>query len=134
MDTQRPRVGIIGAGAMGTLFGYHLAQLCDVTLLDRNTEVLAEIERRGLSVNNADRRTVSVARSATQLFGSSVLFLFVKAVDTLQALRPFAGQLNPATPIVSLQNGVGNEGAMKTALGGAVPVVLGITTESSLSV
>jgi len=85
-------------------------------------------------VNDAQRRTVTVARSPAQLFGSSVLFLFVKAVDTLTALRPFAGQLNPATPIVSLQNGVGNEGAIKTALGGVVPVVLGITTESSLSV
>ena len=63
-----------------------------------------------------------------------MLFLFVKAVDTLRALRPFAGELNPATPIVSLQNGVGNEDAIKTALGGAVPVILGITTESSLTV
>ncbi|MDP9025358.1 MAG: 2-dehydropantoate 2-reductase, partial [Candidatus Eremiobacteraeota bacterium] len=61
------------------------------------------------------------------------LFLFVNAVDTLRALRPFAGELNPATPVVSLQNGVGNEDAIKTALGGAVPVVLGITTESSLT-
>ncbi|MBV8117840.1 MAG: 2-dehydropantoate 2-reductase, partial [Candidatus Eremiobacteraeota bacterium] len=32
------------------------------------------------------------------------------------------------------QNGVGNEDAIKTALGGEVPVILGITTESSQSV
>ncbi len=30
------RIGIIGAGAMGTLFGYHLAADCDVTMLDDN--------------------------------------------------------------------------------------------------
>ena len=119
---------------MGTLFGYHLAQSCDVTMLDRNTELLQSIGRDGLAVNDGTPRPVSVATNVSQLFGSSVLFLFVKAVDTLNALRPFAGQLNPSTPIVSLQNGVGNEDAVKAALGGAVPVVLGITTESSLSI
>jgi len=119
---------------MGTLFGFHLAGTCDVTVLDRNASLLEEIAARGLSVNDAPPRTVRIARSPAELFGSSVLFLFVKAVDTLRALRPFAGQLNPSMPIVSLQNGIGNEDAIKTALGGAVPVVLGITTESSLTV
>jgi 2-dehydropantoate 2-reductase len=116
---------------MGTLFGFHLAQHCDVTLLDSNTALLERIGKDGLSVNDAKARKVAIAQRAADLFDSSVLFLFVKAVDTLRALRPFAGELNPATPVVSLQNGIGNEDAIKTALGGAVPVVLGITTESS---
>ena len=134
MADTKMRIGIIGSGAMGTLFGYHLAQASEVTMLDNNPAVLDAIESHGLRVNDGPARGVRVARNPADLFGSSVLFLFVKAVDTLKALRPFAGQLNPATPVVSLQNGVGNEGAIKTALGGAVPVVLGITTESALSV
>lgn len=135
MDQQKARVGIIGSGAMGTLFGYHLAGTCDVTMLDSNAETLAAIEAfGGLSVNDAPPRPVRVGRHSRDLYGSTMVFLFVKAVDTLRALRPFAGELNPTTPIVSLQNGVGNEDAIKTALGGAVPVVLGITTESSLTV
>ncbi|GAC1393768.1 MAG: 2-dehydropantoate 2-reductase [Vulcanimicrobiaceae bacterium] len=133
MTEPRMKIGIIGAGAMGTLFGYHLAQSCDVTMLDSNTQLLESIGRDGLRVNTGERRTVSIVKNANQLFASAVLFLFVKAVDTLRALRPFAGQLNPSTPVVSLQNGVGNEDAIKTALGGAVPIVLGITTESALS-
>jgi len=134
MDENRPRIGIIGAGAMGTLFGFHLAQSCDVTMLDSNAIVSKAIERGGLVVNDGAPRKVTVASNPRELFGSHVLFLFVKAVDTLRALRPFAGELNPASPIVSLQNGIGNEDAIKTALGGAVPVVLGITTESSQTV
>jgi 2-dehydropantoate 2-reductase len=134
MEQQvRHRVGIIGAGAMGTLFGFHLASMSEVTMLDSNKALLDEIERSGLSVNDAPARKVRIASNSRDLFGSTVVFLFVKAVDTLRALRPFAGEFNPATPIVSLQNGVGNEDAIKTALGGAVPVVLGITTESSLT-
>ncbi|HEV2261481.1 MAG TPA: 2-dehydropantoate 2-reductase [Candidatus Rubrimentiphilum sp.] len=134
MEQARPRVGIIGSGAMGTLFGFHLASCCDVTMLDSNPAVLAGIRKhKGLSVNDAPARAVRVGESPRDLFGSAFVFLFVKAVDTLRALRPFAGELNPSTPVVSLQNGVGNEDAIKAALGGAVPVVLGITTESSLT-
>lgn len=118
---------------MGSLFGFHLAAGCDVTVLDRSEAIAEAIARDGLAVNEQKPRKVTVARSPRELYGSSVLFLFVKAVDTLRALRPFAGELNPAAPIVSLQNGVGNEDAIKTALGGAVPVILGITTESSQS-
>ncbi|HEY9179898.1 MAG TPA: 2-dehydropantoate 2-reductase, partial [Candidatus Baltobacteraceae bacterium] len=135
MEQGKVRVGIIGSGAMGTLFGYHLASQCEVTMLDSNRAILDEIQRSGgLSVNEGAPRAVRVGRASRELYGSNVVFLFVKAVDTLRALRPFAGELSPSTPIVSLQNGVGNEDAIKTALGGAVPVVLGITTESSNTV
>ncbi|MDQ2866517.1 MAG: 2-dehydropantoate 2-reductase [Candidatus Eremiobacteraeota bacterium] len=133
MNETKLRVGIIGAGSMGTLFGFHLAQTCNVTMLDTNEELLQSISRDGLSVNDGTPQAITVAANPRDLYASQVLFLFVKAVDTLRALRPFAGELNPAAPIVSLQNGVGNEDAIKTALGGAVPIVLGITTESSLT-
>ncbi len=116
---------------MGTLFGYHLAKTGDVTILESNPAVSEAIRRKGLCVNDGKPVKVTVARSARELYASNVLFLFVKAVDTLRALRPFAGELNPSTPVVSLQNGIGNEDAIRTALGGAVPVILGITTESS---
>ncbi|MHB8147636.1 MAG: ketopantoate reductase family protein [Vulcanimicrobiaceae bacterium] len=131
MTQARIKVGIIGAGSMGTLFGYHLAQASDVTILESSLPVAETIRRKGLCVNDGKAVKVSVAHHARDLFASNVLFLFVKAVDTLRALRPFAGELNPSTPVVSLQNGIGNEVAIRTALGGAVPVILGITTESS---
>ncbi|MFY9630111.1 MAG: 2-dehydropantoate 2-reductase [Candidatus Cybelea sp.] len=125
------RIGIIGAGAMGTLFGYHLAGCSEVTMLDDNDDVAEAVEHHGLRVNDEPARQVAIARRPHDLYGSRMLFLFVKAVDTLRALRAFAGELDPASPVISLQNGVGNEDAIKTALGGAVPVILGITTESS---
>ena len=132
--SQRPRIGVIGAGAMGTLFGFHLAAGCDVTMLDDNRELAGVVAREGLRVNDERARAVAVASRARDLYGSQMLFLFVKAVDTLRALRAFAGELDPASPVISLQNGVGNEDAIKTALGGAVPVMIGITTESSQTV
>lgn len=133
-NAEQLKIGIIGAGSMGTLFGYHLAATSDVTVLDANAQTSQAISARGLQINDEPPRRVRVAANARELFGSQMLLLFVKAVDTLRALRPFAGELNPATPVISLQNGVGNEDAIKTALGGAVPVVLGVTTESSITV
>ncbi len=105
-----------------------------MTILDDNADVARAVERNGLRVNDEPARMVGVAKRARDLYGSQMLFLFVKAVDTLRALRAFAGELDPSAPVVSLQNGVGNEDAIKTALGGAVPVILGITTESSQTV
>lgn len=119
---------------MGTLFGFHLAAGCTVTMLDDNAAVAEAVERAGLRVNDAPARKVRVARHPRDLYDSQMLFLFVKAVDTLRALRAFAGELDPAAPVISLQNGVGSEDAIKTALGGAVPVILGITTESSQTI
>ena len=69
-ESGRPRVGIIGAGAMGTLFGFHLAANCDVTILDDNAEVAAAVARDGLRVNDEPARKVAVAARARDLYGS----------------------------------------------------------------
>ncbi len=132
-ERSKPLVGIIGGGAMGTLFGYHLASTCDVLVHDGKPEIVAAIARNGLRVNDLPARSVRAAASARELYGVQLLFLFVKAVDTLHALRPFAGELSPSTPVISFQNGIGNDDAIRTALGGTVPIVLGVTTESAVT-
>jgi len=85
-------------------------------------------------VDDLPPRQVAASSDPARAFSTNFLFVFVKAPNTLTAIRPFAGQLNPATPIVSLQNGLGNEEAIKAALGSNVPLVIGITNESALAV
>jgi 2-dehydropantoate 2-reductase len=127
------RIGIVGAGAIGTLFAYRLADRNDVTLLEIRPEVVDAINRDGVRIGTDNTRRVTATTEARDLFAVEVLFVFVRATDTLRALRPFAGELNPSTAIVSLQNGIGNEEAIKTALGSNVALVLGATTESALT-
>jgi 2-dehydropantoate 2-reductase len=125
----------LGAGAMGTLFAYHLAERNDVTLVDVRGDVVETINTSGgVQVDDGDVRRVVATQDPARAFATNFLFVFVKAPNTLIAIRPFAGKLNPATPIVSLQNGLGNEEAIKTALGGTVPLVIGITNEAGLAV
>jgi 2-dehydropantoate 2-reductase len=131
----RPRVAILGAGAMGTLFAYYLAEHNDVTLVDVRGDVVDSInENHGVAVDELPVRPVTATRDPSRAYDTNFLFVFVKAPNTLSAIRPFAGQLNPAAPIVSLQNGLGNEEAIKTALGGTVPLVIGITNEAGLAI
>jgi 2-dehydropantoate 2-reductase len=128
------RIGIIGAGALGTLFGYRLAHGNDVSMLEIRPDVVAAIREGGLgSGAGATRRTVAISSSARDLFASQALFVFVRATDTMRALRPFVNELDPSCVIVSLQNGVSNEDAVKASLGGNVALVIGATTESAQS-
>jgi len=136
MHTEaRPRIAILGAGAMGTLFAYALAEHNDVTLVDVRGDIVDTINANGgVQIDDLPVRKVVATRDPARAFATNYLFAFVKAPNTLAAIRPFAGQLNPATPIVSLQNGLGNEEAIKTALGGTVPLVIGITNEAGLAI
>ncbi len=126
------RIGIVGAGALGTLFGERLARDNEVVLLERNRQVVEAIRRDGLRVDG-EARPARVTAEPRELFGVQALFVFVRATDTLRALRPFANELDPAAAIVSLQNGLGNEEAIKTALGGTISLAIGATTESALT-
>ncbi len=126
------RIGIVGAGALGTLFGERLAGNNEIVLLERKHDVVDAITRVGLRVDGVSR-PASASSEPRDLFGVAVLFVFVRATDTLRALRPFATKLNPSTAIVSLQNGLGNEEAIKTALGSTISLVVGATTEQALT-
>lgn len=131
----RTRIAILGAGAMGTLFAYYLAERNDVVLVDVRGDVVETINASGgVAVDEFAVRPVRATQDPARAFATDFLFIFVKAPNTLGAIRPFAGQLNPATPIVSLQNGLGNEEAIKTALGGTVPLVIGVTNEAGLAI
>jgi len=126
-------LGIVGAGALGTLFGQRLAAANDVVLLERRRDVVDAIRARGVRVDG-ESRPVAITSESRDLYGVQVLFVFVRATDTLRALRPFASELSPATAIVSLQNGLGNEEAIKTSLGSTISLVIGATTESAQTV
>jgi 2-dehydropantoate 2-reductase len=103
-------------------------------MLEMRSDVVAAIRTDGLALEaGGERRAVTISSSARDLYSSQVLFLFVRATDTMRALRPFAGELNPACVIVSLQNGISNEDAVKASLGGNVALVVGATTESALT-
>jgi len=107
------RVGVLGAGAMGSLFGALLAEGgADVLLVDVVPELVARIANEGVTIRKTDGRSRTVASRATtdptDEPPCDVLLVYVKGPATAAALQRGAALIDHHTRIVSLQNGWGN--------------------------
>ncbi len=108
----RPRIAVVGSGAMGCYYGARMAQQGhDVKFLMRGD--LAAVRERGLSIRSC---AGDFALPSVQAFGSTaemgpcdVVFVALKttANAALEALLP--PLLHEGTVLVTLQNGLGNE-------------------------
>lgn len=113
---------VIGAGAMGGLFGARLAAAGhDVLLYDTWSEHVAAIEERGLFIEGPDGTPIRYQVRATDkpphtLRGAELILIQVKSYDTYTALAELEPRVNPESLILSLQNGLGNLEQMERAL------------------
>lgn len=130
------QITIIGAGAMGSLFGgllHHAGNA--VTLVDVRAEHIAALRRRDLVIEEAGGTKLSVRVPATTDAGSALsadlFILFVKTPFTATALRPFAGRVPAHAMILTMQNGIGNDEDIVRTLGKRVQVVLGVTAQGA---
>jgi 2-dehydropantoate 2-reductase len=104
-------VAVVGAGALGCLFGGMLARAGhDVTLIGRATHVAA-IRRDGLVLESRGV-TAPIALAASEdiaaVVGAGLVLFCVKSSDTDAAARAMAPHLAPGAVVLSLQNGVDN--------------------------
>jgi 2-dehydropantoate 2-reductase len=124
------KVGIVGAGAMGSLFGGLLAGGGhEVWLLDVWREHVDAINRDGLRMTHAgDERRAAVRATAdpAQAGPVELLMVWCKSPDTEDALRGAAPMIGDRTVICTLQNGLGNAETVERAVPGA-RVVYGVT-------
>src|SRR5947209_18912558 len=101
---------VLGAGAIGSLYGATLAAANDVTLVGRADHVRA-IEENGLRIEGIDAQTVRVVRvpAATrieQLKPNTLILLTTKVPATVSALESITLLVRDDTTIVSLQDGL----------------------------
>ncbi len=116
------RILIMGAGALGSLYGYLLLTAgFDVTFVARGRQYMA-LKERGLKISGLveDEIRVDVASKPVD---SDLVFLTVKAYDTRNAIEDL--RRIRFKSICSLQNGVGNEELLSLAFDS---VVGGVTT------
>ncbi len=112
------RLVVFGAGAVGSIFGAHLARAGhDVLLIGRRPQVMA-VERDGLRIEGLTNMTVRprVAESLRPGERATMVLLTVKSYDTQEAARAIARAMSPR-PILSLQNGLGNLEDLERGLG-----------------
>ncbi len=123
VDDATIRVGVMGAGAVGSYFGARLAQAgVAVTLVARPAHVEA-ITRDGLELTSAGQTThvpLTASPDLAVLRDVDVVLVCVKSVDTESVAAALAQVLPPHVLLVSMQNGVDN--AWRTSAHIANPV------------
>lgn len=127
------RTYVIGAGAMGGIYGGLLAKAgYDVTLIDIRQDHVDRVERDGLVVEGVRGHhvvRVHAAAHATGLTAADFAIIFTDANSTKDAACTAQQLLKPDGFALTLQNGIGNVESLIEALG-KNRVVAGVTMNS----
>lgn len=132
------KIVMLGAGAMGSLFGAMLSRCGkgDVWLLDIWEEHMTQVKTHGLVVESEQEETVFKVKATTnpeEVGVADLIIVFVKAYLTREAVESNLSMVGPETVLVSLQNGLGNIETIESVVGGA-HVVGGVTAQGSTMV
>ena len=117
------KIGIVGAGAMGSLFGGRLFQSGhQVMLYDINKEHVEAIRKEGLIIEDLASGKQEICRPtattrAEDLKAVEILIIFVKSAATEAVARQFSDITGAETIAVTMQNGLGNEAILKQHFG-----------------
>ena len=119
---------VLGAGAIGSLYGAKLAAANDVTLVGRPDHVRA-ITENGLRIDGIETQTVRVrgAMRVEQLKPDTLILLTTKVPATAPAIESIAPLVRDDTTIVALQNGLNSDRIARAALRGGGVVLRGIS-------
>lgn len=125
------KITVLGAGAMGSLFGGLLAEAgYQVELIDVNPDHIARVREQGLLLDtDSGQKLVKlpICRPEEATPDPDWLIVFTKTLHTISALESTRQLIGDETRVLTLQNGLGN--AEKIA--GFIPlsrVAIGITT------
>lgn len=117
------KIAIVGAGAMGSLYGAKLSQLPEnqVFLLDVWREHIEAINEKGLLMEEDGKiltyDQVKAAWEPSQAGPCDLVILFVKSILTKKAVESNRAVFGPDTVVITLQNGLGNVEAIAEVIG-----------------
>jgi 2-dehydropantoate 2-reductase len=127
-------VVVIGAGAMGSLFGALLAEAGHtVRLLDIWPEHVAAINAGGLTVERSGKtRSVRVkaVTDPAEAGSADLAVVFVKSAHTADAARTAAALVGRSGIVLTLQNGLGNADVI-TRIAATATVIAGTTAHGA---
>ena len=136
MINKNLNVAVLGAGAMGCLFGGLLAEKgLKVTLIDVWKEHIDAINKNGLKMDGfgGDRFIkISATNDPKSISPVDVVIVMCKATALEQALINAKNIVGDKTVLMSFQNGIGHEAIMQNIVG--VDKVLGGTTTQASNI
>jgi 2-dehydropantoate 2-reductase len=130
------RIAIVGAGAIGCLFGILLHESGQsVLLVHHHKETVWYVRKKGLTLQRLSGKTirarVKVKQSLSEQDSPDLVMLTVKAYDTETAARQLGRVLPGGIPVLSVQNGFGNIETISRFLPKHAAIA-GATTEGAL--
>lgn len=133
MSNEILNIAVLGAGAMGSLFGGLLAERGQqVTLLDVNEPHLQTVRTQGLRLNTdaggiRNIRVAAACRPDEARTVPDLLMVFTKSLHTVGALKSASHLIGPETLVMTLQNGLGNVEALAPVVS-LTQILVGMTT------
>jgi len=136
MINKNLNVAVLGAGAMGCLFGGLLAEKgLKVTLIDVWKEHIDAINKNGLKMDGfgGDRFIkINATNDPKSISPVDVVIVMCKATTLEQALTNAKNIVGDKTVLMSFQNGIGHEAIMQNIVG--IDKVLGGTTTQASNI
>jgi 2-dehydropantoate 2-reductase len=127
------KIAVVGAGAMGSIFGSRFAQAGHDTVLVDVAEALVEkLNADGVTIVRGDEETTTPARATTDpstVGPVDAVVFFTKCYHTAPAAELARPLVDPETVVASLQNGWGNGDVLAEAFP-AEQIVVGVTYNS----
>lgn len=106
------KIAVIGAGAMGSIYGGHLSTHHEVYLVDTNASLIDKIQKDGLTIQEDGQDVVYHPHAVTSAQGlpeADLVILFVKSLFSKAALKGNQEIIGNNTYVMTLQNGSGHE-------------------------
>jgi 2-dehydropantoate 2-reductase len=108
------KIAVIGAGAMGSLYGAYLSRNHDVYMIDVNSKTVGSINQRGLIIYEKEENKdqifhVPAVNNSEDLGVMELVIVFVKNIYTISAMEKNKNLIGKNTIVLTLQNGAGND-------------------------
>lgn len=106
------KIVVVGAGAMGSIYGGFLSKCNDVYMVDTNQDLVGKIQRQGIAIETDGVEEVFFPHAglqASEIGESDLVILFVKSMFSHQALESIKAVIGENTYLMTLQNGAGHE-------------------------
>lgn len=124
------KIAVIGCGAMGSIYAARLAAAGnEVLAIDRHQAGIEAISRHGLRVTGPGYDSVVELRASTTAPDEEMdlIVLAVKAADVTTGAQQVIPMLGAATPVLTIQNGLGSAETV-AGIVGAGRVAVGIAS------
>ncbi|MFX1311298.1 MAG: ketopantoate reductase family protein [Promethearchaeota archaeon] len=149
MNKNSIRIGFIGAGSIGSLFGGYIADIKSdrynlKVIFFCNKDQANAIKKKGLIINKKkvikEIKNIEVYENEKELEGKlkrdpslkfNFIFLTTKAYDSKKALFQYKNIINSSKWLVILQNGIGNEELAKEYCS-KLKIVRAVTTNGAI--